>query len=426
MLISLIVTFSRIHSLSINLQDVLNEHADDVTEINPHLTLVVDHSDFANINITAQKPVLAGPEVQNVTIFKSTFLNIACSEDGPLPTEAVQGVANRSVVVKSSQIRGVDGALSGALVFGLQASSLTLEHVQWDDGTNAVRFSENVAFDKTLELTINSSRVQNTTASEIWPNGGFLYLPHDQVHINMYDTSVYSSSAPNGNGAGKSGGLMYAGKNVDTIALGFFTDANRSTITFDRCHISNTSAGQSGGFIYAGKNVDMVTLNALAVFNSTALENGGSIFVDKCVVRCCKAESGMGNDVLISFKSEVNYKVKMKNFENCTSYTRGHKVTFLPKVHHTAWTNSRSLKYQSVATGIVIGIIVFLAVCTVVAIVCCRCGVCVACGCGKRKADAYQHVESQPISDSVPSQSYSDGPSPQQDQVDFHQSINNA
>ncbi|KAK2960136.1 hypothetical protein BLNAU_5019 [Blattamonas nauphoetae] len=513
----------------------------------PHLSLVVENYYFMLLTLEAQKPLLAGPEVQNVTVINSTFNEIHCKEEGALPTEAVKGVANRSVVMKSCFIHHVDGALSGVLVYGMQASYLTLEKVGYYTGTNAVRFSKNVAFSDSIEVRIDSSTILTQNATTFWPNGGFLYLPHDKVHINMSHTEIGSSHAPNGNGgsiytmgrstinvencqirrvsAGKSGGFMYAGKNIDTIALDFFTDARQSTITVDQCLISDASAGQSGGFISAGKNFDTIALDfftdarqstitvdqclisdasagqsggfisagknfdtialdfftdarqstltvdqclisdasagqsggfisagknfdtialkALSVTLSAASENGGFLFADKVrsfqandstfsdnhaskqggviffqesddstinfsnvTFKENKADSNMGQDVLVSYKSASKYNVKKKNFGNCTSSTKGHKVTLLPKVRHAEWTDTVGLKVKSIIAGVVVGVCVFVAACIALICVCCCCGCCVACGCGRKKADAYQHVESQPISNSAPPQQY--------------------
>ncbi|KAK2960146.1 hypothetical protein BLNAU_5029 [Blattamonas nauphoetae] len=392
--------------------------------IDPHLSLVVDQIYFWFQTIEAQKPLLAGPEVQNVTVSNCSFNEIHCEEDGPLPTEAVKGVANRSVVIKSSFIHHVDAALSGVLVYGMQASYLTLEDVRYYTGTNAVRFSKNVAFSDSIEVRIDSSIILTQNATTFWPNGGFLYLPHDKVHINMSHTEIRSSHAPNGNG----GAIFTMG---------------RSTITIDNCEFQRVSAGKSGGFMYAGKNLDTVTLNALTVSNSTASENGGFLYansvksfqVNDNTFSAChaskqggviffqesddstinfsnvtfkenKADSNMGQDVLVSYKSASKYNVKKKNFGNCTSSTKGHKVTLLPKVRHAEWTDTVGQKVKSIIAGVVVGVCVFVAACIALICVCCCCGCCVACGCGRKKADAYQHVESQPISNSAPPQQY--------------------
>ncbi|KAK2959436.1 hypothetical protein BLNAU_5485 [Blattamonas nauphoetae] len=377
------------------------------------------------INITAQKPLLAGPEVQNVTIFNTSFHDIKCNDDGPLPTDQVQGVANRSVVMNASNVTRVDGALSGALVFGLQARYLTLSNVSWQDGANAVRFSKNVPFDCSIEVQINSSHFQGTTASEMWPNGGFLYLPQDIVSFTMSHTLILFSSAPNGDG-------------------GFLFTKGRSIIKIDQCQIQDNSAGKSGGFISAADSDSVVSLSFVRVSGSTASENGGALFLrgvfwfqaddsrfedcrtnnhggsiffeeaDKTYISFQRmyfhnnsADSGMGNDVLFSYESASNYNVIKKDFFECKSYTKGNKVTFLPDVRHTEWTNTAGLKLQSIITGVIVGVCVFVAVCVVLTCVCCYCGVCVACGCGKKKQNAYQHVESQPQANSAPTQMYS-------------------
>ncbi|KAK2956637.1 hypothetical protein BLNAU_8478 [Blattamonas nauphoetae] len=417
----LIVNGTRLNDMSFS-ASIIEGPAD---TLNPHLSLVVDNSKFTNINITIQKPVLAGPEVQNVTVFNTTFQDIKCTEDGPLPTEPVEAQTTRTVVMDSSHIQDVDGALSGALVFGIQARYLTLSNVRWFRGTNAVRFSENVAFDHSIELSIDSSQFQNTTASELWPNGGFLYLPQDEVSFTMSHTNIYYSSAPNGDG-----GFMYT--------------KGRSAINIDQCQIQNTSAGKSGGFICAANCERTVSLNLLTVAGSTASEDGGALFLRRVHVfeahyggftECHAynhggamffeesdntdidirnvafgenvAESNMGNDVLISYESASNYRVIKKDFYLCSSYTRGNKVTFLPDVRHTEWTNTAWLKIKSIITGVIVGVCVFIAVCIVLTCVCCCCGCCVACGCGKKKQTAYQHVESQPRANYAPTQLYS-------------------
>ncbi|KAK2960124.1 hypothetical protein BLNAU_5007 [Blattamonas nauphoetae] len=389
------------------------------------LRLTVDNCNFTNIEITAQKPVLAGPDVEKVTVFNSTFQDITCSEDGPLPTEAVQGVANRTVIFNVSRIQNVDGALSGALVFGVQASYLTLKNLTVIGGANAVRFSENVAFDKTIRVEINSSDIQNTTTSEIWPNGGFLYLPQDIVNFTMNFTNISFSSAPNGDG-------------------GFLFIERRSTIEMERCRVEDTSAGKCGGFIRADEYIDSITFERVTVNRSTAGEDGGALHLtrvqefiahrggytecnagnrggamffedpDRSGYRFSSlyfwanyAKSNMGNDLLFSFAiSDYYYHVTKKNFYNCHSNTTGNKVTFLPKVRHTDWTDTVGLNIPAIITGIVIGACVFVAVCIVLTCVCCCCGCCIACGCGRKKATAYQHVESQPRTTYTQPQTY--------------------
>ncbi|KAK2960126.1 hypothetical protein BLNAU_5009 [Blattamonas nauphoetae] len=389
------------------------------------LRLTVDNCNFTSIEITAQKPVLAGPDVEKVTVFNSTFQDITCSEDGPLPTEAVQGVANRSIIINASHIQNVDGALSGALVFGVQASSLTLKNLTLIGGANAVRFSGNVAFDKIIEIKINSSDIQNTTTSELWPSGGFLYLPQDQVNFTMNFTNISFSSAPNGNG-------------------GFMFIKNRSTIYMERCVVKDTSAGKSGGFIRADEYIDSITLEGVPITRSTAGEDGGALHLTRVqyfkhfrggytecnaggqggaiffedpdrsgyIFSCMHflmnyAKSNMGNDVLFSFSNSDYYSiVTKKNFYRVSSNSTGNKVTFLPKVRHIQWTDTFGLQRKAIIAGVVIGVCVFVAACIVLTCVCCCCGCCIACGCGRKKATAYQHVESQPRTTYTQPQTY--------------------
>ncbi|KAK2961580.1 hypothetical protein BLNAU_3378 [Blattamonas nauphoetae] len=201
----------------------LIEGPDDTAD--PHLALIMENATFANLENKAQKPVLAGQDVQKVTIFNSKFKELKCTDVGELPTKPVEGVANRSVVMKDTQINYIAGALNGGLVYGLQASFLTY-------------------------------------ASSYMPNGGVLYLPHDTVNVTMSNSTIYNPTTPDGHGA-----VIYT--------------TGRSTITVEQCVIDNAEAGKSGAFIYAGKGVDAVTLNNVTFTLSGAQEGGGLINLDE-------------------------------------------------------------------------------------------------------------------------------------------------
>ncbi|KAK2956768.1 hypothetical protein BLNAU_8221 [Blattamonas nauphoetae] len=137
--------------------------------IDPHLALIVDNSIFIDLVVYKQKPVLAGHDVQNVTIFNSTFKQLECREGGELPIKPVEGVANRFVVLKASTVESVEGALGGRLVYGLQASFLSLTKMRWIWGSSAPRFWENVAFSKSIEVEIDSCYFRFLIGTSNWP-----------------------------------------------------------------------------------------------------------------------------------------------------------------------------------------------------------------------------------------------------------------
>ncbi|KAK2951632.1 hypothetical protein BLNAU_13371 [Blattamonas nauphoetae] len=191
----------------------------------PQLALVVENSKFANLENNAQKPILAGQDEQTVTILNSTFKQIKCTDVGELPTKPVEGVADRSVVMKDSTVESVAGALGGGLVYGLQASSLSLTNMQWSQGSNAPRFWENVAFSKSIEVKIVSCKFSSSGASSYMPDGGVLYLPHDTAKVKISNSTISHSTTPDGHGA-----VIYT--------------TGRSTITVQQCVIDNAEAGK--------------------------------------------------------------------------------------------------------------------------------------------------------------------------------------
>ncbi|KAK2943838.1 hypothetical protein BLNAU_21229 [Blattamonas nauphoetae] len=392
----------------------------------PHLALVVDNSGFSNLENKAQKPVLAGQDVQNVIIFNSTFKRLLCQEDGELPTKPVEGVANRSVVITASTVEYVAGALGGGLVYGLQASFLSLTNVRWIWGSNAPRFWDNVVFSKSIEVKIDSCNFSfSGTASPYLQNGGFLYLPHDTVNVTISNSTIFHPTTPNGHG-------------------GFIYTTGRSTITVEQCRIDNAEAGKSGAFIYAGKGVDAVTLVEVTFALSGAQEGGGLINLDgvksfqarSVIFSACHVQKEGGlvyfnrsdnpsinfdncifvqnlqdpkkrYDVVIHYRTESKYNVKRKNFKNCTSTSRD-RVHILPDDRRADWTNSRQTTIASTVAGVIIGVCVIIAVAFVLTFVSCYCGWCDASGCGRKKTGAYQHVESQAIATSGHTQPYSD------------------
>ncbi|KAK2952626.1 hypothetical protein BLNAU_12454 [Blattamonas nauphoetae] len=398
----------------------------------PQMSLIVDDCFFENIVIKAQIPFLAGLDVQNVTVLNSRFRHITCTEQGQLPTYQDYDYGNRSVVMKSSHVWEVEGALSGGLVYGVQARYLTLEDMWWNHGTNAVRFSGIAAFSDDIDVNIVNSKFEDKTASEFWPNGGFLDLPHNTANINISNTTICGSSAPSGDG-------------------GFINLRGRSTIMINDSRVEDTYAGKCGGFVYAASPVDTVTLDHLSVRGSHAVADGGLLYLDSVpsfqalhcnITEChaskqggavffnnsdnstinftlssfwyCSAASGLGEDVLLSYQYVSNYNVSKKNFIKCTSDNTRNKVTFLPRVVHAEWTNSGWKASGSVITGISVGVSVLIAACVFLICLCCCCGCCVTCGCGRKKANAYQHVESQQTASFVPAKLSSDDYAQQQ------------
>ncbi|KAK2944156.1 hypothetical protein BLNAU_20903 [Blattamonas nauphoetae] len=394
------------------------------------LSLYVQHCSFTRFKLLSQRPLLAGADVQRVHVRNTSFSEIKCTNVDPLPDEAIEGTRDRDVMFWKATISNVDGALSGALVFGVQASKLDLYEVVIEDSANAIRHSNNVAFAPISEVFVKTVTTRFTTTTEVWPNGGFLYLPHNRSSLLIDNSYAYHSSAPNG-----SGGWVYV--------------SGHTTLDIQWVRSKNTTAGKCGGFMYAGGVVEKLKFAVVDMLNSKAEENGGALFVsnadeifisfgkfkscgaiesggavfvdkaDNTIVTIdisdfikCEARKGHGPDVLFSYENSTTYHVRKTDFVKCTSTAKQNGVWFLPFNVGTEWSDSgRLIARLRLTISAVCGSIA-LALCILIPCLCYHCGCCVACGCGrKRKHAEYQHIEDQQPTNISPSpQTYSSQP----------------
>ncbi|KAK2943872.1 hypothetical protein BLNAU_21219 [Blattamonas nauphoetae] len=394
------------------------------------LSLYVQHCSFTRFKLLSQRPLLAGADVQRVHVRNTSFSEIKCTNVDPLPDGAIEGTRDRDVMFSQATISNVDGALSGALVFGIQASKLDLYEVVIEDSANAIRHSNNVAFAPKSEVFVKTVTTRFTTTTEIWPNGGFLYLPHNRSSLLIDNAYAYDSSAPNGSGgwvyvsgyttldiqwvrsknmsAGKCGGFMYVGGVVEKL-------------TFKVVDMLNSKAEENGGALFVS-NADEIFISFGRFTSCGAIENGGAVFVDKADntdvtiekydFTKCEASKGNGHDVLFSYENSTTYHVRKADFVKCTSTVIGYGVWFHPFDISTEWSDSGRLVTRLIC--IIAGVCgsIALALCILIPCLCHHCGCCVACGCGrKRKHAEYQHIEDQqPINISPPPQTTSSQP----------------
>ncbi|KAK2949801.1 hypothetical protein BLNAU_15283 [Blattamonas nauphoetae] len=402
------------------------------------LSLIVQHSSFTGLTILSQNPVLAGADVQNVSVYNTSFSQITCQNEDPLPEEPVEGTPNRGVSMKKVKISHVDGALSGALVFAMQASKMYLTNVRIEDSANAVRYSNNVAFAPKSEVVVRMTVTKFTTTTEIWPNGGFLFLPHSQSTLTIHHTEAQHSSAPNGNG-----GWVYV--------------AGHTTLDFQLVDSSKTSAGKCGGFVFAGGVVERLFFAQVVVNDSKAEEDGGGLFVSHADVmeinygeftRCDalqnggavfvdvaddtrmtfsedtftenEAIKGYGHDVLVSYHNTTTYRVQKSDFKKCTSTRLSNGVWILPFNVGEDWTNSNDALFRKILIFSIVGGSVFLALCIVIPCICCCCCGCCCCACCRtRKPAEYQNIEAQQHTYVYPPPTYS----PKQQQPEAYQPL---
>ncbi|KAK2958847.1 hypothetical protein BLNAU_6096 [Blattamonas nauphoetae] len=404
-----------VSNMSFNDMNFTRSLIERLPEDDTDLSIIVQHSSFDYINILSQNPLLAGPEVLNVTVINTTFSRIECLNDGRLPAEPIEGTADREVSLEKTKIEKVDGALSGALVFGMQASKLSLLEVTIEDSENAVRHSDNVAFASKSEVMVRKCTTKNTKTTEIWPNGGFLFLPHDKSSLTISLTDSANSSAPNGNG-------------------GWVFVSGHSKLNFNSVSSDSTSAGKCGGFVFAGGSIEELDFSYVEVSNSKAGENGGGVFVSRAeeididngvFCRCESSESGgavfvdvadntktkftkvtftsneavmgYGHDVLFSYLDTTTYYVSKADFKKCKSSVTVNGVYLLPFHVGTEWSNTYGQLTQTVIICAVAGGSVLLVLGILLPCICCCCGCCAACGCGRKRTNTkYQHIPAQP------------------------------
>ncbi|KAK2951329.1 hypothetical protein BLNAU_13708 [Blattamonas nauphoetae] len=378
-------------------------------------TLSVSNSYFERIDVQAQKAILAGPEVTCVSVTTTRFKDITCTEAGELPEAKIEGVPNREVSLDDSRFENVTAPLSGVVVFGVQASKLNLHSVIVHNVDNAVRFSDNVAFAHTIIVRLESCETQNTTATQFWPDGGFLYLPHNSSQLYIINSNARDSSAFNG-----SGGWIFANECWN--------------LTMDQCNFEDTYARVRGGLLCVPGDMDhLKMMNVHVVHSKSELEGGavflanpvwievsdgaftncnsnsqgGAFFFDHCGgalfsfrgVRFTSnwAASQNGMDVLFSYNNSTTYSVSEENFERCTSTSWDNKVSIRPFNVHTNWTNTAGFDAYKIVIGAIIGCCVALGVIILVTCVCCCCcGCCMACGYQCRQSKQYNNIGVQP------------------------------
>ncbi|KAK2950515.1 hypothetical protein BLNAU_14508 [Blattamonas nauphoetae] len=385
-----------------------------VDETDTNLSLSVSNSYFERIDVQAQKPILAGPDVLTVSMSTTRFKDITCTETGDLPETKIEGVPNRAVSFEDSRFENVTAPLSGVVVFGVQASKLNLRSVIIHNVDNAVRFSDNVEFASDIVVRLEWCETRNTTTTDFWRHGGFLYLPHNSSQLYITNSNAHNSSALKG-----SGGWIFA--------------RECRNLTMDQCSFEYTYARDRGGLFCVYGEIDRIDMLNVDVVHSKSELEGGVVFVEvpKSVevsngrfAKCHSSSQGgvfnfencdgasfafkqvkfdsnwagsrYGMDVLFSYSISTTYSVSKANFENCTSTSRKNRVSIRPFNNHIDWTNTAGLAIHRIMTGVGIGSCVVLGVLVTVTCVCCCCGCCVACGCGRRKSKEYSDIEVQP------------------------------
>ncbi|KAK2943132.1 hypothetical protein BLNAU_21959 [Blattamonas nauphoetae] len=399
------------------------------------LSLIVQNCSFSNFRVHTQRPLLAGADVQNVSVVDTSFSEIKCTNVDPLPDEAIEGTADREVSIQKSTISNVDGALSGALVFGMQATKLYLIHVTIEDSANAIRHSNNVAFAPKSEVVVRMCTTKFTKTTEVWPNGGFLYLPHNQSMLTIHHTTADHSSAPNGSGgwvfvsgqcdldlqlvtskdtsAGKCGGFVFAGGMVEKLL-------------FSEVDVNDSKAEENGGALFVS-NAREVQISHGVFMRCGSIQNGGAVFVDKAdettvtferdIFDDNEASKGHGPDVVISYDEAKTYRVQKADFVKCVSTAKQNGVWFLPFNVGTEWSNTRELANRQIIVVSVVCGCVFLALCILIP--------CLACCCYRRRKNAaYKQIETEQQPNYSESQSTRPSHAPNEGQNDPQTQIN--
>ncbi|KAK2960851.1 hypothetical protein BLNAU_4248 [Blattamonas nauphoetae] len=377
----------------------------------PDLSITLDKCDFLSLEAATSKPIVSGERILKTTFLNSSFSSIKCTDTGPLPA-TTDNIPGREVRVVNSNITYCKGPLSGLLTFGVQASKLYMANVFYINNANSVRFSDCVSFTPNSVVEILYVTAKGSFTTDLWPSGGFLYLPYTTTTLTINNTRF------DDNPATEHGGSIYIATEK-TVALntiiasscvagkdgGFLYFAGHGTLDFYCVNMTANRAKQNGGSLFLA-DYDKLNVYAGAMINCSAGENGGAValtlqkgasttfnivaFVNN------EATGGLGKDVLAT-KGEKGKKLSKSAFVKCTSSTNNPKVTLMPEQAHFDWSNNLATTLKNWIIFIVVVVIVVIVLSIVLPCICCCCGCCAACvGAHKENKMKYSHVESQP------------------------------
>ncbi|KAK2944975.1 hypothetical protein BLNAU_20093 [Blattamonas nauphoetae] len=378
---------------------------------NPDMSITLDHCEFSQLDASTSRPIVSGERILTTTILGGSFQNCDCTDQSPLPA-TTQNIPGREVRIVDTLFSRNTGPLSGLLTFGVQAARLYMSDVEYSENENSVRFSNCVSFtpNSVIEILYATSRGSSTT--DLWPSGGFLYLPSTTTTLTINNTKFEDNTAK------EHGGSIYVATEK-TVALhsvvtsscvagkdgGFLYFAGHGTLDFFRVEMTGNKAKQNGGSLFLA---DYAKLNIYAGFmkECSAGENGGAValtlqkgasttfnivaFVNN------EATGGLGKDVLAT-TTDKGKKLTKSAFVRCTSSTNNPMVTLMPKKEHYNWSNSFATWVRNWVIFIVVVVVVVVVLSIVLPCVCCCCGCGAACvGAHKSNKRGYSHVESQP------------------------------
>ncbi|KAK2945285.1 hypothetical protein BLNAU_19786 [Blattamonas nauphoetae] len=397
------------------------------------LSISLHFCQFNGIRVSAQEPIVAGPDVQTILIVGSVFKGITDNTNNSPPTESITGVANRTVILHRTSFEDVHGPLGGTVVFGMQAHNLTLFNVHMINCTNAVHFSDAVAFSGASNVTVASSSVEYSTTSSPWPNGSFLYLPNANTNVTISLTRFLSCKAS------ESGGILFSSTdqfvhmnninatNCTAEANGgcFCLSGTNATILLDSTIFAWCGAGGSGGGIMIGPFYSFTQNCGEYRACEAQMQGGGIAFVSKSEKNVTfsnvsflenSAGNRNGNDVAVILHDKARSRVKSTSFISCKSNSSTPQLSFLPKGIHKDWTTSKPnyLPIILIGAGLSAAFVVLGAF--MIVIQCRRLGLMSRWKQAEKKAKSGRYiplcVDDQPINRDSPTQPTSDSPQP--------------
>ncbi|KAK2950122.1 hypothetical protein BLNAU_14924 [Blattamonas nauphoetae] len=364
----------------------------------PNMSITLDRCHFFDLDASTSRPIVSGERILKTTIKDCLFKDCHCSDTSPLP-EPTANIAGREVTIMDTHMRNNTGPLSGLLTFGVQASKLNISGVTSIANTNSARFSNCVTFTPNSVVHVMDSTVKESNTTELWPSGGFLYLPSTTTTLTIDDTKFFNDTAA------AHGGSIFV--------------ATEKSVELRNVDGTYCGAGKDGGFLYFGGHGTLLVFKGNMTLNM-ATRNGGSLFladyatlfVYEGLFNHCKADEsggavaltlqkganttfkfvkfvrnkaldGLGQDVLAT-KSENGKKLTMAAFVRCKSETTHPKVTLMPEKNHANWSNSHAAWVGGWVAFVVVMVLVVVAVSVAVPLICCYCGYCTACGVNRK------------------------------------------
>ncbi|KAK2960846.1 hypothetical protein BLNAU_4243 [Blattamonas nauphoetae] len=404
---SLLLTSSKLEGMTLKCSLI---EADPLVN-DANVSITIDHCEFTYLEAATSKPIVSGERILTTTIKGSIFRFCNCTDQSPLPA-TTDNIPYRTVDIENCEISNCTGPLSGLLTFGVQAAKLYMSDVKYESNTNSVRFSNRVTFTPNSYIRIMSVTTSKSTTTDLWPSGGFLYLPSATTTLIINDTKFEDDTAT------EHGGSIYVATEGDVSLRnvtahmceagkdgGFLYFDGHGTLDFYRVEMTENKATQNGGSLFLA---DYAKLNVYAGFmtNCSAGVNGGAValtlqkgasttfnivaFVHN------EATGGLGKDVLAT-KGEKGKKLSKSAFVKCTSSSNNPKVTLMPEKAHFDWSNSFATWLKNWIIFIVVIVVVVIVLSIVLPCICCCCGCGAACvGAVKGNKSGYSHVESQP------------------------------